>query len=134
MGYHILIVDDNRIIRTMAMRAVTMSSLPISSMVEAENGRIALERMRAAPVDLVLLDINMPVMNGEEFLTAMRQDAALRATPVIVVSTESNIQRIARLRAMGAGFVHKPFKPEELVAAVDRLRVFMQPDAGAAHV
>ena len=54
--------------------------------------------------------------------------------PVIVVSTESNIQRIARLRAMGAVFVHKPFKPEELVAAVNRLMVFMKPDAGAAHV
>ena len=134
MAHHILIVDDNRIIRTMAMRAVTMSSLPIASMVEAENGQLALERMRAATVDLVLLDINMPVMNGEEFLTAMRRDAALRQTPVIVVSTESNIQRIARLRAMGAGFVHKPFKPEELVAAVNRLRVFMQPDAGATHV
>lgn len=134
MGYHILVVDDNRIIRTMAMRAVTMSSLPISTMVEAENGQVALERMRAGTVDLVLLDINMPVMNGEEFLTALRQDAVLKSTPVIVVSTESNIQRIARLRAMGAVFVHKPFKPEELVAAVNRLMVFMKPDAGAAHV
>ncbi len=121
MAFSILVVDDNRMMRGMVARAVGMSGLAIGSLLEAGDGAQALAVMRSQWVDLVLLDINMPVMDGEEFLAQVRADTALRATMVLVVSTESSQPRIARLKAHGAGFIHKPFRPEQLVAAVDAL-------------
>ena len=121
MAYTVLVVDDSRIMREMVSRAVTMSGLDLNAVETAGDGRQALEKLRAGWFDLVLLDVNMPVMTGEEFLVALRADVALRATLVVVVSTESSVPRIARLKALGAGFVHKPFRPEELVAAVQAL-------------
>jgi two-component system chemotaxis response regulator CheY len=126
MAFSILVVDDNRMMRGMVARAVGMSGLNIARVVEAGDGAQALEAMRRQWIDLVLLDINMPVMDGEEFLTQVRADLALRATMVIVVSTESSLPRIARLKAQGAGFIHKPFRPEQLVAAVDELMAGLQ--------
>jgi len=121
MAFTVLVVDDNRMMRGMVSRAVGMSGLSIGTMLEAGDGKQALVAMRAEWVDLVLLDINMPVMDGEEFLSQVRADPVLRATMVIVVSTESSQPRIARLKLMGAGFIHKPFRPEQLVAAVNDL-------------
>lgn len=121
MAFTVLVVDDNRMMRGMVSRAVGMSGLSIGKLLEAGDGAEALAAMRAEWVDLVLLDINMPVMDGEEFLCQVRADAALRATMVIVVSTESSQPRITRLKLMGAGFIHKPFRPEQLVAAVNDL-------------
>lgn len=117
----VLVVDDNRIMRDMVARSVAMSGLPIASIRQAADGRQALEALRAAWTDLVLLDLNMPVMDGETFLRELRGDTALRDTLVVVVSTESSGARVERLRELGAGFVHKPFTPEALVAEVHRL-------------
>ncbi len=121
MGYHILIVDDNRIMREMVARAVQMSPLEIAGIHQAADGAQALDLLKKTWVDLVLLDINMPVMNGEQFLQALRADPALKSQLVIVVSTESSKTRIDRLKALGAGFIHKPFRPEELIRAVDAM-------------
>ena len=121
MAFNVLVVDDSRIMRDMVARAVTMSGLDIGTLDTAGDGRQALDKLHAGWFDLVLLDVNMPVMTGEQFLVALRADVGLRDTLVVVVSTESSQPRIARLRALGAGFVHKPFKPEELVAAVRQL-------------
>jgi len=121
MAFTVLVVDDNRMMRGMVSRAVGMSGLSIGKVLEAGDGQQALVAMRAEWVDLVLLDINMPVMDGEEFLNQVRADPALSATMVIVVSTESSQPRITRLKQMGAGFIHKPFRPEQLVAAVNDL-------------
>jgi len=121
MAFTVLVVDDNRMMRGMVSRAVGMSGLSIGKVLEAGDGQQALVAMRAEWVDLVLLDINMPVMDGEEFLSQVRADPVLRTTMVIVVSTESSQPRITRLKLMGAGFIHKPFRPEQLVAAVNDL-------------
>jgi two-component system, chemotaxis family, chemotaxis protein CheY len=121
MGYHILIVDDNRIMRDMVARAVQMSPLEIGGIHQAADGAQALTLLQKTWIDLILLDINMPVMNGEQFLQALRADPALKSQQVIVVSTESSKARIDRLRALGAGFIHKPFRPEELIRAVDAI-------------
>ncbi len=121
MAFNVLVVDDSRIMRDMVAKAVTMSDLGVNAVDTAGDGREALEKLRAGWFDLVLLDVNMPVMTGEQFLVALRADLALRDTLVVVVSTESSQPRIARLRELGAGFVHKPFTPEELVATVRQL-------------
>jgi two-component system, chemotaxis family, chemotaxis protein CheY len=117
----VLVVDDNRIMREMVSRAVAMSGLPIAQVRQAGDGAAALQALRAAWTDLVLLDLNMPVMDGETFLRELRQDTALRDTLVVVVSTEGSGARVERLRALGAGFVHKPFTPEALIGEVQRL-------------
>ncbi len=121
MPYNVLVVDDNRIMREMVARTVRMCPLEIGEILFAGNGQDALTMMGEHLVDVVLLDVNMPVMNGEQFLTKLRADPALRATLVVVVSTESSMPRVERLKGLGAGFVHKPFRPEELAAAIDGL-------------
>lgn len=121
MAYNVLVVDDSRIMRDMVSRSVSLSGLELGRVDTAGDGQQALAKLRSAWFDLVLLDVNMPVMTGEQVLVALRADVALRDTLVVVVSTESSLPRIARLKALGAGFVHKPFKPEELVTAVQQL-------------
>ena len=73
------------------------------------------------PQGIVLADVNMPVMNGEEMLQEMRRDPALKGIPVIVVSTEGSETRQTRLKNMAAEFVHKPFTPEQIVSVMNRL-------------
>ena len=132
MSYSLLVVDDNAIMRRMTIHTISLANLSISEIREAANGQEALEALRRKRADMVSLDLNMPVMDGETFLNRPRQDQDLKQTPVIVVSTESSITRIARLRVHGAGFIHKPFQPQELLDAVTRLLSFLA--TGPAHV
>jgi CheY-like chemotaxis protein len=74
----VLVVDDNRIMRDMVVRSVAMSGLPIAQVRQAADGRQALDALRSVWTDLVLLDLNMPVMDGETFLRELRADTALR--------------------------------------------------------
>lgn len=121
MAYHILIVDDNRIMRSMVERTVMISGLDIASIRQAADGAAALVELRRQIADLVLLDINMPTMSGEALLAEMRMDDALSRIAVVVVSSDASEARRRRLRYLGAEFVGKPFKPEELVTAAERL-------------
>jgi len=73
-------------------------------------------------VDLILTDINMPCMNGEEFVRRLEQDECLRSIPVLVVSTDSTSQRIRQMLTLGAkGYLAKPFTPEGLRGELERL-------------
>ena len=63
-------------------------------------------------IDIVILDINMPIMNGEEMIDEMQQDSEIKDIPVIVISTEGSSTRIERLKEKGARFIKKPFTPE----------------------
>ena len=135
MSLHILVVDDNRMLRGMVVRTVRMSGLAFATISEACDGAEALTLLGAGGIGLVLLDLNMPVMDGETLLTRIRADQVLRETMVVIVSSESSPVRLARLAALGAGFVHKPFRPEVLVAEVARLQArasLSTPPGGAA--
>jgi two-component system, chemotaxis family, chemotaxis protein CheY len=114
MAFNVLIVDDSAVMRAMIVRTLKMSGVPIASIHEAAHGEEGLHRLQEEWIDLVLLDINMPVMNGEEMLTRIRADERTRDLAVIVVSTEGSETRLAALQAMGAVIVHKPFPPEVL--------------------
>jgi two-component system chemotaxis response regulator CheY len=114
MALNVLIVDDSAVMRAMIRRTLEIGGLPVASVLEAANGREALDLLQDHWIDLALLDVNMPVMNGEAFLTAVRHDPLTRDLAVVVVSTESSDTRIRRLQDAGASFVHKPFTPEEL--------------------
>ncbi len=114
MALNILVVDDSLVMRSMIIKTVKMSGLDIGDAFQAENGQEALDVLRQNWIDLVFLDVNMPVMNGEETMEHLRQEDMWQEMPVIVVSTEGSQTRIERLKAMGADFVRKPFTPENI--------------------
>jgi class 3 adenylate cyclase/CheY-like chemotaxis protein len=114
----VLIVDDNEDNRfTLSMR---LESCGYSNVVTAENGREALGKMRAGPVDLVLLDIMMPELDGYGVLEEIRADTALRGIPVVVISALDDINSVVRCIELGAtDYLTKPFNPVLLKARVD---------------
>jgi two-component system, chemotaxis family, chemotaxis protein CheY len=120
----VLIVDDSAVMRAMIKRTLVLSGVPVGQILEAGHGVEALEQLANHWVDLALLDINMPVMNGEELLERIRANEETRALAAIVVSTESSDTRLARLREFGVEIVHKPFTPEQLRDTVHRVTGF----------
>ena len=121
-----LVIDDSSLIHKMFKLM-----LPGSTVVCALDGREALQKLAAEPdVDLIFLDINMPNMNGLEFLAQVKADAALAQIPVIIVSTEGKEEDTIRgLRAGAAAYVKKPFRNEALQ---DLIRKVMERSAGEA--
>jgi two-component system, chemotaxis family, chemotaxis protein CheY len=113
MAFNILIVDDSHIIRSMIARTIQMARVPVGEMLEAENGAQALETLSKNWIDLVMVDLNMPVMDGMTMIERMAEDNEMRNTPVVVVSTEGSESKLEKLRGRGVrAFVHKPFSPE----------------------
>ncbi len=121
MAFNVLVVDDSAVMRQMVVRTLKMSGLPLGTVFEAANGEEGLFMLRDQWVDLLLLDINMPVMNGEEMLRRLRAAPETEALPVIVVSTEGSETRLAALHALGAAIVRKPFAPETLRDTIIRI-------------
>ena len=118
MALNILVVDDSSVMRAIIVKTLRLSQLPLGEVHEAANGHEALKVLDGHWIDLALIDINMPLMDGEEMLTRVRQNPATADLAVIVVSTEGSDTRKEGLRQKGAGFVHKPFTPEALRDAV----------------
>ena len=140
MAFNVLVVDDSAVMRAMISRVVRLSGVPLGEMFEAGDGAQGLRVVGEHWVDLVLLDINMPVMNGEEMLRRLRAEPETASLPVIVVSTESSETRVAALEELGVAFVHKPFAPEDLRDTILRItgvtpddEYYSVPAAGGGH-
>lgn len=119
MAYSILLVDDSSIIRKVLTKTIGLSGLPVNGILEATNGREALDTLEQNWVDIVFLDLNMPVMNGLEFLKALRAHPKLAETPVIVVSTEGSEVRQQEILDLNAkAFLRKPVSPEKIADTV----------------
>lgn len=119
----VLIVDDSEPMRRYARRIAELSGLEIDSYLEARDGGEALRSLRENPVDVVLTDINMPVLSGQDLINEMMRDADLRRIPVVVISTDRTRSRVRDLVTSGAiGYVEKPFSPERLGAELNRAR------------
>lgn len=114
MAFNVLIVDDSAAMRSIIVKTLRMSGVPLGEVYQAANGQEGLQAVEENWVDLALVDLNMPTMGGEEMITQLRDNPETSHLPVVVISTESSDTRIATLRDKGAGFIHKPFKPEEL--------------------
>lgn len=113
MAFNFMTVDDSVIIRTMLKKTLSAAGIPVGRIHEAGNGREALEILRDNWVDLVFIDINMPVMNGVEMIDAMREEEILDNLPTVVVSTEGSQTKIEKLKNKGVtAFIRKPFTPE----------------------
>jgi two-component system chemotaxis response regulator CheY len=99
-----------------------VSGLDVGKCVEASNGKEALEMLHSQWIDIILTDVNMPVMNGEEFVSRLAQDEVLRTIPVLVVSTDGSENRVQRMMSLGAkAYVKKPFSPEQLRSTMEKL-------------
>ena len=116
MSINILIVDDSAIVRAVIEKAIRLADQAIGEIYQAENGKVALEILADNWIDLVLTDINMPVMDGVEMIEKMCDDGLLKTIPVVIISTEGSTARIEQLMAKGVtAYLRKPFAPEAFV-------------------
>src|SRR5262245_10644146 len=115
-GARVLVVDDNKVNRLLLSRSVQMHG---HNATLAENGRVALELLRQEPFDLLLLDIEMPEMDGFAVLEQLKADVQLRDLPVIVTSSMEGLDSIVRCIELGAeDYLHKPVNPVLLKARI----------------
>src|SRR6185437_5622123 len=115
VAFNVLIIDDSPAMRKFIRRVLALSGVEIGECLDAADGQEALNVLRANWVDIVLTDINMPNMNGEQFMEKMAGDPLLSSIPVLVVSTDRSDVRMKRLLDLGArDYLTKPFLPEEL--------------------
>jgi len=118
----ILIVDDSKAMRNFIRRALTMTSIEIGTVHEAEHGLAGLQLLDDHAVEIIFSDINMPVMDGAVFVGELAKHEEKRKIPVIVISTDSSTERKEQMTSLGAkGYIAKPFSPEMLEQEVTRL-------------
>ena len=119
MAKKVLAVDDSKTMRDMVSFALRSAGFDV---IEAEDGRKAIEKLASTKVDLVITDLNMPNMDGIALIKALRADARCRSVPILLLTTESDPGKKAEGRAAGAtGWLVKPFNPEKLVELVNRV-------------
>jgi two-component system chemotaxis response regulator CheY len=115
----VLVVDDSVTMRQMV--AFTLGKAGFS-VVEAGNGEEGLRRLENKEVDLIITDLNMPVMDGIEFIRRVRGRGGSRYTPVLMLTTESHESKKMQGKAAGAtGWIVKPFNPERLVQVIGKV-------------
>lgn len=111
----ILIVDDSSVMRKIVERALRQSGLELSVVHEAGTGVEGLDVLKAKPVDLILSDINMPAMDGLEFLRQIRVQNLAPSVPVVMITTESSEEHVKQAILAGAkGYIRKPFTAEQV--------------------
>ncbi len=122
MAYNVLIVDDSQTMRKVIQKSVALSGFELGHCWEAGNGREALDILHSRWVDLILTDLNMPVMNGLEMIRELKRAELHRCIPVILVTTEGSETRIEEAYALGIqGYLQKPFHPEAIRDLLNRI-------------
>ena len=115
MALDILIVDDSAAIRKILQRVLMQAEVPLGKVLEAGDGREALAALAQDRVGLVLSDINMPNMDGIEFLRQVKANAELKDVPVVMVTTEGSKAKVMEAVELGAvGYVRKPFTADQI--------------------
>jgi len=112
---HVLIVDDSSVMRKIVERSLRQAGVNIAQVLEAGNGAEALGVVQRAKVDLILCDINMPVMDGLEFVKQLPGIENARAVPVVMITTEGSENHVVQALSSGArGYIRKPFTPDQV--------------------
>jgi two-component system chemotaxis response regulator CheY len=110
-----LIVDDSSVMRKIVERSLRQAGLDLSKVFEAGNGAEALSVLQGDKVDLILCDINMPVMDGLEFVKQLSGVENAKGTPVVMITTEGSEAHVVQALSAGArGYIRKPFTPEQV--------------------
>ncbi len=120
--YSVLIVDDSEIIRSVLQRTLNMAKIPLSNVYHAANGREGMDILDNYWIDLVMTDLNMPVMSGFEMIDIMHTRNDLNLIPIVVISTEGSALRIDELKESGVkGYLRKPFTPESICTTLRQI-------------
>jgi two-component system chemotaxis response regulator CheY len=110
-----LIVDDSSVMRKIVERSLRQAGIELEKVVEAGNGAEALSVLRENPVDLILCDINMPVMDGLEFVRQIGTVEHAKSVPVVMITTEGSESHVVEALSHGArGYIRKPFTPDQV--------------------
>jgi len=111
----VLIVDDSSVMRKIVERSLRQAGLDLSEVVEASNGAEALAEVQKGSLDMILSDINMPVMDGLEFLKCLAGVETAKGVPVVMITTEGSEARVVEALSAGAkGYLRKPFTPDQV--------------------
>ncbi len=117
----VLIVDDSSTMRKIIQRVLRQADIAVDNVIEAANGVEGLAALESNPdIGLVLSDVNMPEMNGIDFVRNLRTTRTKEALPVIMVTTEGGGEMVNTAMELGAnGYVCKPFTPESIRSALE---------------
>src|SRR6202521_4690867 len=108
----VLIVDDSSLTRKIVERCLRQAGIDLKQVLEAGNGAEALTVLKDNPVDLILCDINMPVMDGLEFVKQLAGVPNAKGVPVVMITTEGSESHVVEALSHGArGYIRKPFTP-----------------------
>jgi two-component system chemotaxis response regulator CheY len=119
MAATVMVVDDSQMVRQQVGHALGTAGF---TTIEATNGEDALSKLSTPGLALIVLDVNMPRMDGLSFLQNLRAHEEHSALPVVMLTTEGQPQLMRQAKALGAkGWIVKPFKPDQLIAAVKKL-------------
>ncbi len=115
MPVDVLIVDDSAAIRKILQRVLRQTDIPIGDVLEAGDGVEALKTLANRNVHLILSDINMPNMDGIQFLTQLKASEKWKSVPIIMVTTEGGQAKVIEAVQLGAaGYVRKPFTADQI--------------------
>jgi two-component system chemotaxis response regulator CheY len=110
-----LIVDDSSVMRKIVERSLRQAGVELEKVVEASNGAEALAVLNDNAVDLILCDINMPVMDGLEFVKQIAGVENAKGVPVVMITTEGSESHVVQALSLGArGYIRKPFTPDQV--------------------
>lgn len=111
----VLIVDDSSLMRQIVERSLRQAGFEITEVLEASNGAEGLAVLSQHKVDLVLCDINMPIMNGLDFVKRLPTISNAKGVPVVMITTEASEGYVAQAISLGArGYIRKPFTPAQV--------------------
>ncbi len=115
MSFRALIVDDSSVMRKIVERSLRQAGLDLTQVLEAGNGVEALGVLQTQPVDLILTDINMPVMDGLEFVKSAQAIETAKSTPIVMITTEGSESHVVQALQLGArGYIRKPFTADQV--------------------
>ena len=110
-----LIVDDSSVMRKIVERSLRQAGIELSEVMEAGSGTEALSAIEQKKPDLILSDINMPVMNGLEFVRKLQDVSGMKDVPVVMITTEASESHVVEALSYGAkGYIRKPFTPDQV--------------------
>ena len=115
MPIRALIIDDSSVMRKIVERSLRQAGIDLAPVLEAGNGAEALAVLKDNQVDLILCDVNMPVMDGLEFIKQLPGVANAKDVPVVMITTEGSESHVVQALSSGArGYIRKPFTPEQV--------------------
>lgn len=118
----VLIVDDSSVMRKIIERSLRQAGLELEKVIEADNGADALTMVAANPIDLIFSDVNMPKMDGLEFLRQVQGIEKAKGIPILMITTEGSEQKVVEAITLGAkGYIRKPFSADQVREQVTQL-------------